>query len=238
MVLHNIIPDSAFPTDGAYPLSIDDFRHAILIPEAATALIMEDRDVDHYTAIQTMISSGRYGTVFFAHNGEDEYDEMLNNAFPPVPVEPTTLENCSGGVKIEVSGVKSEVTTADADVEVSGDGYRVSSTQALGGPKVEVSCKLGPEASGEVGPEASGEGGGSMKSADCAPRRTIGEADELLHRTLQPGQVPSGQESTRTRVRRRRMPRSSIPLILTESNEDGRDSDQEGTPSSKKARLE
>ena len=79
-LLLKFFPDDAFPKDSTYPLSIIDFRLNILLPEAAANLIMYDRITDHYTAVQTMRRSGRYGTAIFPHDDPDIYDDMLSEA--------------------------------------------------------------------------------------------------------------------------------------------------------------
>ena len=76
-LLFKLFPDAVFMDDCTFPLSITDFRWKVLLPEAAAKLIMHDTHADHHTAVRTMRRSGRYGTAVFPYDDKDVYDEMI-----------------------------------------------------------------------------------------------------------------------------------------------------------------
>lgn len=203
-VLCNLFPDDAFPDDGAYPLSIQDFRLAMLVPEAAAALIMQDRNVDHSTAIQIMISSGKYGTSAFSLTQEHVYDQMITEMCPAKPAKVLNLRPKSLNTSGDVSNAFPTV-----EVEVSGD-----VTEALSDDTAEAVLASEP--------------------ADSASSWLTDEDHDGTNGT---DSTPLTIEYCTTRVRRRKMPRSSIPSILADAGEEGDGSDQESSTSFKRVRL-
>ena len=63
--LARLFPPSAFHLRSTSPLSVDDFRTVILLPELAVHLIMQDLDQDRAGAIDTLRASIKYGNTRF-----------------------------------------------------------------------------------------------------------------------------------------------------------------------------
>ena len=70
--LEILFPSSAFYPGSTSPLSVDDFRTVILLPELAVHLIMQDLGQNRATAIDTLLSSIKYGNNQFPLGLEDE----------------------------------------------------------------------------------------------------------------------------------------------------------------------
>lgn len=81
--LAKIFPSSAFHPRSTSPLSVDDFRSVILLPELAVHLIMQDLSQDRATAIDTMLASIKYGNAQFRLDLEDEHacNLMISKAY-------------------------------------------------------------------------------------------------------------------------------------------------------------
>ena len=210
-VLWHIFPDDVFPQDSTYPLSVYDFRQSVLLPEAATALIMQDTGVDHYKAIQTMSDSARYGTLRFAHNGDDVYDELLREAFPT-------------GLNVEHDGHL--CTHLD-------DGGR----QPSGSTQSVLSVNDVHTQPSEIKRESSGESM-FLHTASTSPCVSQGNGTQEWSTSPAPGVTnPFSPDYVRSRTRRRKISRSSIPRILAPGKGDEDHTSSDGSPISKKTRL-
>ena len=206
-LLFKLFPDDAFQDDCTYPLSVADFRWKILLPESAAMLIMDDTHVDHHTSLRTMRRSARYGAAKFPHDDNHGYEDML----------------------LEV--LASHVPKPPSDISLS---FAKSLLQTISHSNEETSATLSgyqPKDSLFSSPSADGNGFRNLPiavrdSPNIAGTSQIEEGCSLSHLF----------DSFRNRTRRRKLSRSSIPLILTGFKGEDGVGDQE-THVSKKARL-
>lgn len=207
-MLWNLFPDDSFPQDSTYPLSAYDFRETILLPEAAIALIMQDMDIDHSKARRVMVDSARYGTNRFPHTDEEDYDALVAAAFSG-DSDPFIKERSTGRWSIPSSEV-SYAGTVNVELPPSSD---------LVALDAEISR------SGTHGLNSSEPGLDPVPNTACTARSP----------SAQSGPSTFSSEYVRSRLRRRRLPRSSIPDILGNGADDS-DVGSEDIPTSKRAR--
>ena len=67
-----LFPSHEFSSGSTSPLSVDDFRTVVLLPELAVHLIMQDLGHDRATAIDTLLASIKYGNSRFPLGLEDQ----------------------------------------------------------------------------------------------------------------------------------------------------------------------
>lgn len=63
--LFKMFPLESMDPDLAFPLSRNDLMSRIILQEAATALIMQDLNVNREQAVLTLMDSWKYGVVQF-----------------------------------------------------------------------------------------------------------------------------------------------------------------------------
>lgn len=197
-LLFKLFPDELFLPDCTLPLCITEFRWRVLLPEAAAKLIMDDTHVDHHTAVRTMRRSGRYGATAFPYDDQDVYDEMIKELVPP------------------------------QDSDAPRDQFTVL-----------------PSSLNETASVLSGHAGHALSDDDHAPDVSLAQpADPFAPITIltipsdvdgdagssQMEQRNSGSDvanSVDLRSRRRKLPRSMIPIILTKVEEEDSSGDDE-----------
>ena len=93
--LGRLFPTSAFRLSCTSPLSIDDFRTVVLLPELAVHLIMDDLGQDRTTAVDTLLASINYGNFQFPLDLDDERacNQMIRNAFRNVHASASTCDS-------------------------------------------------------------------------------------------------------------------------------------------------
>lgn len=87
--LARLFPPSSFHLKSTSPLSVDDFRTVVLLPELAVRLIMQDLGQDRASAINTLLASIKYGNTRFPLDLEDERvcNLMIWKAYRNIRVE-------------------------------------------------------------------------------------------------------------------------------------------------------
>lgn len=206
-VLCKLFPDDIFLDDCTSPLSITDFRWKVLLPEAAAKLIMEDTHVDHHTAVRTMRRSARYGTATFPYDDQDVYGEMVLELLSPCDSNPPG--NLFPSAPKSLSETASTFSgEAAASLSDDDDVEAISSAQPAD-PSHSITVLTIPSGAGNdvVTPQT--------KHNELGSDATI----SLHHR-----------------LRRRKLPRSMIPVIFTQLEEEDDAGDRE-TPMLKKPRL-
>ena len=93
--LDRLFPTSAFRLSCTSPLSIDDFRTVVLLPELAVHLIMDDLGQDRTTAVDTLLTSINYGNFQFPLDLDDKRacNQMIRNAFRNVHASASTCDS-------------------------------------------------------------------------------------------------------------------------------------------------
>ena len=192
--------------DCTYPVSITDFRWKILLPEVAAKLIMHDSYVDHYTAVKIMRRSGRYGMAAFPHEDEDIYDQMIAEMLSP--------PDCDGPSNLSPDVLNTLNETSSTLLE--------DKSSSLSGGALVDNIWPAPSANADVLVPIPVQ---SNVASDVGSSQ-LGPGDSISDISTVPRQW----------FRRRKLPRSMIPSILTESEEEGSAGEQD-TGAWKKFRL-
>lgn len=168
---------------------------------------MQDTNVDHETAVRTMRRSARYGTAVFPHDDQDIYDEMIVELLSSH--NPKKPNDPSPGVRNSVNGTIS-VVGRERGGSPSDDGADPVSSPTYRADKIPSNCTI------VIPSDVVSDTGTSQGEKDSVSSAV----DHSFHQ----------------RRRRRKLPRSMIPTILTESEELDSASGED-TPVWKKCRL-
>lgn len=166
---------------------------------------MRDTNVDHHTAVKTMWRSGNYGTATFPHDDLDVYDEMIAELLPShIPDPPNAL----------LSSVPSSFNeTCIVFIGETADPSSDDQYGAITSHHPSADLLLGPPTF-VVSSDVAGDAGSSP----------LEEGDTGAHVNKFSGD----------RVRRRKVPRGSIPTTQFELDESA---DDLHPPAWKKSRL-
>ena len=166
-------------------------------------LIMNDQHINHYQAVKVMLDSSRFGMARYPYNDDDFADQLLLEAFPP-----------NGG-----RVVKQELNEGE---HIEG---LVEAFPANGGPVVKQEVDEGNYV---LFHDVDSKQAEEMKVLLPDNKQSMGgvldkENPANIELPPQPQAGPStfSSENVRSRLRRRRMPRSSIPDILSEGVDEG-----------------
>ena len=181
-------------------------------------LIMSDQHIDHSQAVKVMLDSSRFGMAWFSYNDYDFPDQLLLEAFPP-----------NGGPV-----VKQELND-DEDNQLSVEAFPLNEAPVVKQELTEGQCMLSQDADSKQTKEMKGLSLPDNKQRMGDVVASGYPANPGSSPQPQPGPSTFSSENVRSRLRRRRIPRSSIPEILSKGLDEG-ESVSEDIPIPKKAR--